>query len=140
MALGFKVELFHLLAVVDGLGVDLGVTEKDTLPDGLVRFLECDIEILIILNGPHGFFHLHLLTQLSLQQRLSLPFDLHFEVLWFDLDNQLLCSCALGQLNLHIDVLNALRPVVLVGGRTVIGTDALINLKLLSVLGLLAGC
>lgn len=106
--MSLEVELFHFLAVVHGFGVDFGISEDYTLPNGFVRLLKSYVEELVVFNSPESFFNLYFLAELAVNERFGLSFNQYLEVLALHVNDELLCCGAFGQFNLHFNVLNAL--------------------------------
>ena len=131
MSLGLQVELFHALTVVHRLWVNLRVTENHTLPNGFIRLLESQIQELLVFYRPQCLFSFDLLTKLAFKQGLLTAFDLDLKVLRLVVDNQLLGSRTLWQLDLNIDVFDALGPVILICRGTVVSADFLVDFELL---------
>lgn len=87
MSLCFQVELLYLLTVVNSLRIDLWITNQNTLPNSFVCFFKSNVEVLVVLNSPHGLFNLDLLTELALKQWLGLSLDLDLEMFRLNLNN-----------------------------------------------------
>jgi len=129
MTLGFEVKLFDSLAVVDCLGIDLLIAEDHTLPNRLVGLLKVDVEELAVFNVPERVIHFDLLAKLTIDQwltLLSLQSDL--QMLSLNLHHQLLRLGALRNLNLQINVLDALRPIVVLSLSSVVRANLLVYL------------
>jgi len=95
-----------MLSVVHFLGINLSITNNDTLPDDFSRFFEVQVQGLLIFNIPVAFVDLDLLLELSFNYGFLLALDLDLQVLGLNLNNHHLRGCTFGQGHLDVNVLD----------------------------------
>ena len=131
MALSLQIKLLNLLGVVDRLGINLFITDDYCFPNGLLSFLKCDLEILRVFNGPECLIDFDLLKEISFDDWfIWLALQSNRQSLRLNDYLEHLGPGSLGYLNLHVNILNTLRPVVLICLGSIVCTDCLVYLDI----------
>mmetsp|Transcript_4347 Transcript_4347/g.9414 ORF Transcript_4347/g.9414 Transcript_4347/m.9414 type:complete len:303 (-) Transcript_4347:164-1072(-) len=113
------------------LRVDLGIAHDHRLPPlHLIALGECDAHypiprLRVVFDGPKAILHFDRLFELAAHDRLA-PLDLHLERFLENVDCQGLRLRARGHCDVHLEILQTLRPpVVVVDGSIVDGNQTL---------------
>mmetsp|Transcript_5548 Transcript_5548/g.12094 ORF Transcript_5548/g.12094 Transcript_5548/m.12094 type:complete len:349 (-) Transcript_5548:261-1307(-) len=122
------------------LRVDLGVAHNHAAPPlHLVHFRQVDCEQPVVVRGvvldrPHGVLHLDRLVELAVDDSLA-ALDLHLELLLHNLHVDHLRLGPLGHRDGHLQVLQSLRPAIVVADAAIVDWDRALPLAV--VFGLL---
>lgn len=131
MSLGLQIKLFNLLGVVNRLGINLIITNNDCFPNGFLSFLKCDLEVLGILDSPECLIYFDLLEEISFHDWFTeIALESDEESLRFNDDLEHLGLGSLGDLNLHVNILNTLRPIVLFCLGSIVCADCFVHLDI----------
>ena len=129
MSLGLQIKLFNLLGVVNRLGINLVITNNDCFPNGFMSFLKSDLEVLGVLDSPECLIYFDLLKEISLDDWFTeIALESNEESLRLNDDLEHLGLGSLGDLNLHVNILNTLRPIVLFCLGSIVCADCLVHL------------
>lgn len=118
--------MLQRLTIIHLGSIDLLIPLQNSRPDPLLRLLQIqnnECLLATLLHLPEAIRHGDLFIQVALQQDCIVLFEGDFDVLYFEVDQKVLCHCSGGNGDSYLDVVALLAPFVFLGLAAVVGVD-----------------